>query len=309
MKHLSCLYLISALLAVASANEDSFSFVVMADIHAFTSLSFSPFDNSSSTWVHGKRILKNIKENYGRGEFVVMPGDGASYGGMSNEKIAAKLGGDFSSYDAVYQSGVKCHTSTKALFHAAGFDTLLPTVGDHELGGNGGFRAGGRKSKLETVPAYRQAYADGFFREGQQSGDYLFSDAIAGAPPRPIGTPFEGSSYAYRFRSVVIISVDAFKLVGNGNADYFDQEQGFGGEGAVTCDVSGAHLAWFENMLKSTKQDPSIKHIFVQAHLPIMQPVRKVNCSGQFFDGADKSQFWQLMNQYQVDIYFAGEGE
>jgi hypothetical protein len=164
-------------------------------------------------------------------------------------------------------------------------------------------------TKLSTVPAYRQAYVHEFFRDGQKSGPYLFKTPVAGAPARPVDTMFERSSFAYRFRNVVIISVDAYKLVGNGDTNYFDREQVFCGEGAITCDVSGDHLAWFENVLKSARLDSTIKYIFVEAHVPAIHPVRKVNCSAQFMDGADKSEFWKLMNQYQVDIYFAGEGE
>ena len=303
--------LLSLSIAVSANDESSpFSFVVLSDIHSFTELSFKPFDDTLSVWIQGKNILKNIKDNYGGGKFVVMPGDGASYGDKPTANFVRRLGGNLSDNEAVYKGGVNCHSSTKALFSSAGFDVLLPAVGDHELGGNEGFQKGSRGTKLSTVPDYRQAYADGFFRDvGQQSGEYLFSTPVADAPARPVGTMFEGSSFAYRFRNVVVISVDAFRLVNNGAANYFDREQGLGGEGAITCDVSGAHLTWFENVLKAARQDSTIKHIFVEAHLPIIQPVRKVNCSGQFFDRADKSEFWKLMIQYQVDIYFAGEGK
>ena len=61
-----------------SADEEPFSFVVMSDIHGFTPLSFKPFDNSTKIWIESERILKNIKNNYGGGEFVVMPGDSTS---------------------------------------------------------------------------------------------------------------------------------------------------------------------------------------------------------------------------------------
>jgi hypothetical protein len=82
---------------------------------------------------------------------------------------------------------------------------------------------------------------------------------------------------------------------------------GLGGEGTITCDVDGAHLDWFENVLVEARKDETIRHIFVQAHVPILQPVRKVKTSGQFMDGAEKSKFWKIMNQYGVDIYFAGD--
>lgn len=60
-------------------------------------------------------------------------------------------------------------------------------------------------------------------------------------------------------------------------------------------------------MLKAARDDSSIKHIFVEAHVPIMHPVRKVKCSGQFLDDQTDSLFWRLMEEYKVDIYFAGE--
>ena len=86
-----CRTIFFAGLSVAvSADEEPFSFVVMADIHGFTWLSFKPFDTYPTHWIEHERILKNIKDISG-GEFVVMPGDSTSYGPMSNAKIASKL--------------------------------------------------------------------------------------------------------------------------------------------------------------------------------------------------------------------------
>jgi hypothetical protein len=105
--------------------------------------------------------------------------------------------------------------------------------------------------------------------------------------------------------------VDAFEIIGEGNHDFIDRGHGLGGEGAVTCTVdgNGEHLSWFENILRKGRDDASIRHILVQAHLPIIQPVQRVHCSGQFLDYGEESDFWNLMNEYGVDIYFAGEGE
>jgi len=38
-----------------------------------------------------------------------------------------------------------------------------------------------------------------------------------------------------------------------------------------------------------------------------MHPVRKARCSGQFLDDQTDSTFWRLMEEYNVDVYFAGE--
>jgi len=193
----------------------------------------------------------------------------------------------------------------RKLFSTASYDTLLATVGDHEIGGNSGFVVSGPRSKLSTVPAYRKAFGDGYNRD--DGGLFLFNQLIGNVSPRPLGTTYEDTSFAYRHKNALFATVDAFKLVGDGDSNYIDRAKGFGGEGAITCDVSGDHLDWFESVLVEARNDSSIKHIFVQAHLPIIQPVRKVQCSGQFMDGAEKSQFWAIMDRYDVDIYFAGE--
>jgi len=111
-------------------------------------------------------------------------------------------------------------------------------------------------------------------------------------------------SYAYQHKNVLFITVDAyFQMPQN----YFDREKGLGGEGKVTCTVNGDHLSWFENVLIEARKDNTVKHIIVQAHVPVLQPVRKVNSSGQIMDYGEDSEFWQTMVKYKVDAYFAGE--
>ena len=107
----------------------------------------------------------------------------------------------------------------------------------------------------------------------------------------------------------MFITVDAFRLIPNLSSGqrYFERASSSGGEGVITCTVTGDHLEWFENVLIEARKDSSIKHIFVQAHVPIIQPVRKSDCSGQFLDNAKSSDFWKIMSKYEVDVYFAGE--
>ena len=87
----------------------------------------------------------------------------------------------------------------------------------------------------------------------------------------------------------------------------FSRPKGIGGEGVVTGTVTGSHLEWFKFILREAKKDTTIQHIFVQAHLPILQPVRKINSSSMFMDYGEESGFWKTMVKYKVDIYFAGE--
>ena len=69
--------------------------------------------------------------------------------------------------------------------------------------GNNGYKVSGKQSKLLTVPSYKRVYVDGYNRNS--NGTYRFNDSIAGAPSRPYGTKFEGSSVAYRFTNVLVV--------------------------------------------------------------------------------------------------------
>ena len=266
-------------------------------------------NKNTEHWTEQLRVLNHINENWG-GDLVVLPGDVASYGGVRLEDLMDDLGGDLSPEDAVYQAGRNCFNGTREIFKHAGYDTLIATVGDHEIGGNEGFRPFGKKSKLHTLPNARLAFGDGFNRNSED--EFLFQQPLFGnIPSRPLGTPYENTTFAHVHKNALFVTVDAFELVGDGKSDYIDLENGFGGEGAVTCTVDGdgQHIDWFENILRGGSNDPSVNHIIVSAHLPIIQPARKVKCSGQFLDGGEESDFWRLMNEFNVDLYLAGEGK
>ena len=293
-------------------SEDSWRFIAIADLHTMTWFSWAdPAQNrGNKAYNEQVNVLTHIHEKYG-GELVFMPGDAVSYGNLSLDKIIKLLGGDLSQGEAVYRAGVNCYNTTRELFKDSGYDTLLATVGDHELGGNEGFRVSPSRSKMHTIPQARQAFGDGFNRNHDNGFVFdqpWFDGDIAS---RPLGTPYENTTFAYVHKNALFVTVDAFEIIGEGNHDFIDRGHGLGGEGAVTCTVdgNGQHLSWFENILRKGRDDASIRHILVQAHLPIIQPVQRVHCSGQFLDYGEESDFWNLMNEYGVDLYFAGEGE
>jgi hypothetical protein len=62
-----------------------------------------------------------------------------------------------------------------------------------------------------------------------------------------------------------------------------------------------------DKVLSEAGKDSSIKHIFVQSHLPVLQPVRRINSSGMLMDDEMESGFWKTLRKHKVDIYFAGE--
>jgi hypothetical protein len=69
------------------------------------------------------------------------------------------------------------------------------------------------------------------------------------------------------------------------NRLFFDrQEGGLGGKGVITGDVTGSHLeCWFEHVLKEARKDSFIQHMFVQSHLPVLNPVRRKVLSQAMF--------------------------
>lgn len=292
-----------------------FRFVVMSDIHSMASYSWANTTENRDldSYKDKLRVLTHINDNYG-GEFVALPGDIASYGPLSLDTIVRRIGGDLPVEEAVYKAGRNCFNTTRQLFRDAGYSTLLATIGDHDIGGNEGFRVDYPVSKLRTIPQARLAFGDGFNRD--DDGGFLFEiqrwfdNKDVGVTSRPLGTPYENTTFAYVHNNVLFVTVDAFELVGDGTKNFIDRENGLGGEGSVTCTVDGGglHLLWLENILRKGRDDSSISHIIVQSHLPIVQQIRKVSCSGQFLDYGEDSNFWRLMNQYGVDIYLAGEG-
>ena len=147
----------------------------------------------------------------------------------------------------------------------------------------------------------------GFQNEDKIEEVLLYHQDINGVPATPIGTLFEGTSYAVQVKNALCITLDVFKPVGDQTENYIDREKGFGGEGAITGDVDSDHLEWFVRILAAGNQEPSIQHIFLLSHLPILQPVRKENSSGQFPDGAQESDLWKAMEEGGVDVYFAGD--
>ncbi|GFH53361.1 hypothetical protein CTEN210_09837 [Chaetoceros tenuissimus] len=290
-------------------SEKSTSFVVIADMHSMSSFAFQTENESAelqNQWRSLTSILNNIKSNYSNTDVVMAPGDLSSFGQIPN-KFIQDMTGIENENDAVYNATMTSYAKANELYQEAGFTKYLPCLGDHEIGGNKGFRVTGTKSKFASIDSYRKGWVDSFMKASD--GEYKFNVDINGISSRPIGTDFGGTSYAYRYKNSLFISADVFRTIDNGNGtkNYIDRENGYGGEGAITCTMDDFHAQWFEHVLKAARSDVSIKHIFVEAHVPIQHPVRKARCSGQFLDDQTESQFWTLMEKYNVDIYFAGE--
>jgi len=199
----------------------------------------------------------------------------------------------------VHEAGRNCYGTMEKLFAAGGYKKILVSVGDHEIGGNP-WSTG--SSKTKSISYYRATFAEVF--NINTTGDFRYQEHIGAVRSYPHGTDFELTSYAYYYKNVLFVTVDAFREF---NSNIFNRDKGIGGEGVVTCTVDGDHLIWFENILREATKINSIKYVIVQAHIPIIHPVRTIVSSGQFMDYGEESPFWKTMVKYGVDAYLAGE--
>jgi len=268
----------------------------LADWHAAEPFARNP--DNKTVWNTLYDQIHYVKQTYS-GDLVLLPGDSTT-GKWDTEEFAKKVRPNLTVQQRVLRAGKNCYGTMRKLFIEAGYEQILMTVGDHELGGNS-WRP--NSTKVNSLDEYRQGFAEGF-NKIPKTGVFRFRKPIGLAPSRPMNTPFQGTSYAYRHKNVLFITLDAFVKMSD---IYIDRKHGLGGEGMLTCTMEGKHLVWFESVLKEARKDDTIKHIIVQAHLPIIQPVRKVSCSGQFMDRGEESAFWKTMVKYGVDIYLAGE--
>ena len=153
-------------------------------------------------------------------------------------------------------------------------------VGDHEVGDNPWTAEGKRENHyltwdsapLSFLPYYEQAFAKHF-----------------GMPSNGSAAK-KGLDYFVRHKNALIITLDVFDqvlLAQHGEAE-----------------ITQAQLQWLDSLL-TAEHDVPFK--IVQAHTPILGPVRKKNSSGMMYRGGAASPLWQTMKKHQVDLYLCGE--
>jgi hypothetical protein len=274
---------------------DTWRFLLLADWHQaekYTQTEKNP-DWLAELAAEDVATVKMLKQNYG-GELILMPGD-SNGGHWDTPKFIKNNYPGATPEEAILRAGHFCYSGLIDSFRKGGYSTLIMAVGDHEVGDNP-WPPGSDVSRCQ--PQFREAFAKEF-NTNPDGGRFLYEEPIGKAASRPLGTPYADTSYAYRHKNALFITIDAFHQE--------DPDTVIGDEGTVTGTVTGEHLEWFEQVLSEARRDEGIRHIFVQSHLPIIYPVRKVNSSGMLMDDNMDNPFWQIMRKYNVDIYFAGE--
>ncbi len=291
MKTLTKVIAVLMLMQSTARAEEPWRFLTLADWHlAEIYVQPDKYPEGIATVADG---LKMLKAQYG-GELVMLPGD-SNVGHWDTKQFIRSFNPKLTPAESILQAGELCYTGMVDAFKEAGYSRLLMAVGDHELGDNP-WPPGTAVS--ECQPQFREAFAS-VFNINPDNGQFIYDKPIGEAASRPLGTKYETTSFAYQYKNVLFVTVDAFHQE--------DPDKTIGLQGSVTGAVVGKHLEWLDHVLSEGRKDSSIKHIFVQAHLPVLHPVRRVNSSGMLMDDEMESDFWKTLRKHKVDIYFAGE--
>ncbi|VGO11972.1 hypothetical protein PDESU_00520 [Pontiella desulfatans] len=281
--------------ALSVQAEGSWRFLLLADWHSaekYTQTEKNPswLDETIAEDIATVAMLKN---KFG-GDLILMPGD-SNGGHWDTPNFIKNNYPGATPEEAILKAGHFCYSGMVDSFRKGGYSRLIMAVGDHEIGDNP-WPAGSVVSRCQ--PQFREAFAKEFNRN-PDGGRFLYEQPVGKASSRPLGTTYENTSYAYRHKNVLFITIDAFHQE--------NPDEKIGDEGSVTGTVIGPHLQWLEEVLAEARKDSGIKHILVQSHLPVIYPVRKVNSSGMLMDDGIESAFWKTLRKHGVDIYFAGE--
>ena len=143
------------------------------------------------------------------------------------------------------------------------------SIGDHEVGDNP-WRT---EKKLAAVKYYKRAFQQ-YFQMPNNGPAHM-----------------QGTAYWWRHKNCLFISVDVF-------------EEGESDQGLIKAGVTGAQLSWLRDVLQ---HHDDVAHRVVVGHTPILGPVNTWSSSGLMLEGGRESDFWQLMSDYEIDLYLCGE--
>ena len=164
----------------------------------------------------------------------------------------------------------------RKLFQDHGIPLVIAAPGDHELGDDPWPTSHQNSLYVETM---KRAFV-------RELIDVLEPpEPFPGIPAKPPPTDGYFASFAYRLRNVLFVSVDEFDPLAPG-------EPAHPWTGTLRLRVDGAHLEWLAELLTAADADPTIDHVIVQGHAPVIDPVRMQISSGLMLRGRQDSPLW-----------------
>lgn len=285
------------LTSVGQCQQDSWRFINIPDYHKAEGLSIQIDAERQKRIEEQRKEFLAMYNQYG-GDLITIPGDivgGHWYRKNYLKKFRSQPEyTNYSTTDVILESCDRSYRGLREIIFDAGYKNLLIAVGDHEIGDNP-WQLGTKV--VEHITTFREGFAKVFTKN--EDGSSRFTKKIGNALARPVGTPYEHTSNAFQHKNVLFITIDMFRFDG---ADIK-----LGGQGVVSGDISGKHLEWLENVLYQAQSIPTINHIVVQSHLPIIYPVRKHGSSGMLVNKTQREKILTVFRKYNVDLYLGGE--
>lgn len=228
-------------------------------------------------------------------DFVLVAGDlvmGHWDRDWDNRKIFGPVGTGLEKSAAIWAAGNHYYGLWKERFSIRGLEFHV-ALGDHEIGDND-WTAINPKSR--QVGDFKNVFARNFMENPDGTPKYR---------ERPVGTEFERTAYAFRHKNALFITVDVFLQ----RDPWRDSGQS---TGTVIATVADGQLEWLRRVLAEANADPSICHIIVQGHVPVLRPTRAMLSSAmsmQDENGATgaATAFWRTLADGKVDLYLCGE--
>lgn len=307
MKNLFSFFIVLVIVVLSACKEteyESWRFINIPDYHnaeGFVNVwdkAPEGFDSQREKRIEDQtKLFKQMKERYG-GELIILPGD-CNGGHWYREDYLDRFTSfpayqEYDTRQVVLESSRLCYEGLWDIVHDGGYENFLMAVGDHELGDNPWNKGSEVVKHIET---FRQGFARTFTQD--KNGESRFTRKIGSVLPRPVGTRYEHTSNAVQYKNVLFVTLDIFRIDA--------KDRVLGSEGVIAGDITGKHLEWFESVLSEAQNIPSIKHIVVQSHLPIIYPVKKYASSGMMVEEDESEKILDVMRKYNVDLYLAGE--
>ena len=123
MAYTSISILVSIILTVTiqARQEESFSFIVLADWHGAES--FATKGASGKGYQEHLKNIQHIRHTYG-GELVIFPGD-TNTGKWTERSFTESFDPSLTANQVVLRAGRKCYRTVKKLFKEGGYDKIL----------------------------------------------------------------------------------------------------------------------------------------------------------------------------------------
>ncbi len=225
---------------------------------------------------------------------------------QSSGNLQSMFGGG-NTFNAINNAADVYFSWYRELFRQNGFDTVIGAIGDHDIGDNSWNSGSSRAQHVDTMKqAFGRNMVDPLNLPAQWNG------ISSTAPQVSSNSQYDEGSFIRQVNNVLFLTVDVFRYESPTTNLHPNH-------GVVTGEVTGntanpgTHLGWVEAVLNAADNDPTIDHVIVQGHTPILSGVRKQASSGMMMDGREDSALWQVLRDHshqqggKVRAYFGGE--